>query len=230
MPNIEQDIGMQAHKSPSVFNFYQHDYSPSGALSDAGLYAPEAGLAIAPHLIGLLNGLTTLVQDGLSSCNKGFGLACADEQLRVNFPSANWSDGRLEYRPQDESASAVVSELDLLLTAGRLNPNAAAVITEAFQKSYNRDGAAAALQVAQKLFFATPEFRATNLYTLTGGARNRWGEPALSATPLVQPHRFKAVVVLFMDGGCDSFNLLIPAGNCATKDMFSEYKLVILTL
>ena len=86
--------------------------------------------------------------------------------------------------------------------------------------------------MAQKLFFATPEFRATNLYTLTGGARHGQGEStaALSATPLVQPHRFKAVVVLFMDGGCDSFNLLIPAGNCATKDMFSEYKLVILTL
>ena len=43
----------------------------------------------------------------------------------------------------------------------------------------------------------------------------------------MQPHRFKAVVVLFMDGGCDSFNLLIPAGNCSNKDMFSEYKQVM---
>ena len=220
MPNIEQDIGMEAHKSPSVFNFYQHDYSPSGALSDAGLYAPEAGLAIAPHLIGLLNGLTALVQDGLSSCNKGFGLACADEQLRVNFPSANWSDGRLEYRPQDESASAVVSELDLLLTAGRLNPNATEVIMQAYQSSYDKDGATAALRMAQQLFLATPEFRATNLHVLTGLDR----PPATqSTTPLPQPHRFKAVVVLFMNGGCDSFNLLMPSGGCAAKDMFEEY-------
>ena len=228
--SMERDIGMEAHKSPSVFNFYQPDFSPSGALADAGLYAPEAGLATSPFLIGLLNGLVSLVDYGLSSCWDGFGRSCAHRHLRRDYPSVEWSNGRLEFVPQDENASAVVSELDLLLTAGRLNANATAVITHAFHKSYHRDGAAAALQVAQKLFFATPEFHATNLYTLSGGARLRRGTAALSATPVVQPHRFKAVVVLFMDGGCDSFNLLIPAGDCANKDMFSEYKQVILTL
>ena len=225
--DMERDIGMEAHKSPSVFNFYQHDFSPSGALADAGLYAPEAGLATTPFLIGLLNGLVSLVDHGLSSCWYGFGRTCAAHELRRDYPSVDWSNGRLEFAPQDESASAVVSELDLLLTAGRLNPNATTVITHAFQNSYNRDGAAAALQVAQKLFFVTAEFRATNLYALNGGARP---PAALSAVPLVQPHRFKAIVVLFMAGGCDSFNLLMPAGNCATKDMFAEYTRVILTL
>ena len=29
--------------------------------------------------------------------------------------------------------------------------------------------------------------------------------------------------VLFMGGGCDSFNLLMPSGGCGEKDMFSEY-------
>ena len=64
------------------------------------------------------------------------------------------------------------------------------------------------------------QFRATNLHVLTGLDR----PPATqSTTPLPQPHRFKAVVVLFMNGGCDSFNLLMPSGGCATKDMFEEY-------
>ena len=230
--SIEQDIGMAAHRSPSVFNFYQPDFSPGGALADAGLYAPEADLATAPFLIGLLNGLVSLVDLGLTSCSKGFGpyRTPLDGWARMCFLgkdplSIDWSEGRLEFTPQGENASAVVSELDLLLTAGRLNPNATAVITQAFQSSYRRDGAAAALQVAQKLFFVTAEFRATNLHALTGGAR----QPAStqSPMPLVQPHRFKAVVMLYMDGGCDSFNLLIPSGNCATKDMFSEYTQVL---
>ena len=28
MPGAETDIGMEAHKAPSVFNFYQHDHAP----------------------------------------------------------------------------------------------------------------------------------------------------------------------------------------------------------
>ena len=78
--------------------------------------------------------------------------------------------------------------------------------------------------MAQKLFFATAEFRATNLHALNGGVRLA---AVQSALPLAQPHRFKAVVVLFMAGGCDSFNLLIPSGDCAAKDMFSEYTQVM---
>ena len=95
---------MEAHKSPSVFNFYQPDFSPSGPLSDAGLYAPEAGLATAPLVIGLLNGLTSLVESGLSSCNNGFGSACANWRLRQGYPSVEWSDGRLEFAPQESNS------------------------------------------------------------------------------------------------------------------------------
>ena len=52
MPAIENDIGMEAHKSPSVFNFYQSDYQPSGPIAESSLYAPEAGLLTAPLIIG----------------------------------------------------------------------------------------------------------------------------------------------------------------------------------
>ena len=43
MPNIQLDIGMEAHKSPSVFNFYQPEYTPAGPVARASLVAPEAG-------------------------------------------------------------------------------------------------------------------------------------------------------------------------------------------
>ena len=65
MPNIQNDIGMEAHKSPSVFNFYQADYQPAGPVARSGQYAPEAGLATAPYLIGFLNGMTALPARGL---------------------------------------------------------------------------------------------------------------------------------------------------------------------
>ena len=55
MPNVEKIIGMEAHKSPSVFNFYNHDYQPSGPVADATLVSPEAGLATSPFLMGFLN-------------------------------------------------------------------------------------------------------------------------------------------------------------------------------
>lgn len=196
MPNIEQDIGMEAHRSPSVFNFYQPDYSPSGALGDAGLYAPEAGLATAPRIMGLLNGLSSLVDYGLSACASGFGRTCAKSQLRKKYLV---TDGQLEFAPQGENTSAVVSELDLLLTAGRLNPKATAIMKEAYD-SYKPSKPAEALKMVQKLFFATAEFRTTNFHVLTGGARNAApsvdaARPAAPLSPPLNKTRFKAVVV-----------------------------------
>ena len=37
---------------------------------------------------------------------------------------------------------------------------------------------------------------------------------------------FKAIVVLFLDGGADSFNMLVPLGNCPAKDLYAEYRTV----
>jgi len=71
MPNIEADIGMEAHKAPSVFNFYSPDYAPPGPLGDAGLVSPEAELATTPLLIGFLNGATARGQ----KCRPG-GATC----------------------------------------------------------------------------------------------------------------------------------------------------------
>ena len=75
---------MEAHKAPSVFNFYQPEYQPSGPVAHASLVAPEAGLATAPYIIGFLNGMFSLVHGGLSSCNSGFGAQCAHWRLRAS--------------------------------------------------------------------------------------------------------------------------------------------------
>ena len=100
--------------------FYQPEYQPPGLVARAGSYAPEAGLATAPYLIGFVNGMTALVEDGLSSCRGGFGRVCATWRLRRDFEHLDWSDGRLSVPPA-ANASEMVAMLDLLLTGGRLN-------------------------------------------------------------------------------------------------------------
>ena len=120
----------------------------------------------------------------------------------------------------------------MLLTSGRLNANASAVIANAYDEYNARDGPDAALVVAQQLLTVSAEFHATNMHTLTGdvrrGATTGGGDAATYDTS-----RFKAVVILEMGGGCDSYNLLIPYGDCSTnaknptgKDMHAEYTLV----
>ena len=48
-------IGEEPHKMPSVFNFYQPEYAPEGAVADAGQRAPEGLLATSPYLLGFAN-------------------------------------------------------------------------------------------------------------------------------------------------------------------------------
>ena len=77
---LEQRVGMQAFRAPTVFGFYDHDYSR------AGLHVPELQLASAPKMVGLLNGLTSLVKYGLTSCGGGFG-GWADPSSRDGLAS-----------------------------------------------------------------------------------------------------------------------------------------------
>lgn len=37
-------------------------------------------------------------------------------------------------------------------------------------------------------------------------------------------HDYKAVVYMYLPGGLDSFNVLVPKANCPSKDMYQEYK------
>lgn len=70
---MQKKIGQNAFKSPSVFGFYNPEFSPAGAVGDAGLVSPEAQLATAPLTVGFLNGVSSLIKFGLHSCQHGFG-------------------------------------------------------------------------------------------------------------------------------------------------------------
>ena len=233
---MEDRIGMAAFESPSVFNFYQPEYSPSGPVGDAGLVSPEAQLLTAPHVVGLTNGLYSVIDYGLTSCHGGFGQSISRPPRVCSFGKradavARASiDGELTFSPgEPESPTAVVDELALLLTDGRLGERTRQVAVQAYDavlhgkppdRGARKDGEAparAALRVAQKLLVIAPEFHSSGLDVERGPPRD---VPAV-ATSGGRP--FKAVVVLFMHGGLDSWNALVPH-SCSPRDLYRDYR------
>ena len=318
-------IGQEVYNSPTVFNFYLPEFQPNGPVIDANLYAPEAQLGTAPFLMGFLNGVSSLVRFGLTTCASGFGSTAvasrsgsrrcsyvADPELNAtsgtngdSVPFAGGadmssSDGHLAYTPTSWDAAAVVDELALLLTAGRLGSTGRTIIQDEYVHArdhgsyaiarYHRDceaygfatltsmsecsQAAAvlgwadtsasddnrnvghltdprgcygrgadnpdvkfnvndgnvgpctngdkcvcstrsqeeALRVATQLVLTTAEFHATNLNVAAATAR----PPPSPAPSLGRP--FKAVVVLFLAGGVDSWNLVVPHSGCDSTE------------
>ena len=123
-------IQQQVFEAPSVFSFFDPEYSSPGPIADTSLVAPEAGLNTPPLLIGLINGLHSLAAYGLTTCNDGFGSRKSRGRRCVSMYSGRQSsDGLLDYgthRPAPGALSpsahtaAVVADLDMLLTGGRL--------------------------------------------------------------------------------------------------------------
>ena len=117
----------------------------------------------------------------------------------------------------------IVADLNLLLTAKRLNSNSTAVITSYVDSRLAANGDVnEAISLAQQLFVATAEFHSTNLQALSSRPR------AVNTGSGVRAGNFKAIVVLFQAGGCDSYNVLVPFADCAAagKDMFAHYEAV----
>lgn len=133
MSSVYKYIGQRAFSNPSVFNFYLPEFTPDGGIADAGLVSPESQIATAPLVVGYLNGISSLINNGLTSCDRGFGSANAGPGgvRNCNFPEGD--DGRLQFEPFDPSdPTSVVDELDLLLTAGRLHPMTRQVMVDAY--------------------------------------------------------------------------------------------------
>ena len=183
---------------PHRAQFYDPLYQPEGPVSEAGLISPEAELGTGPYVVGFLNTMASIIR---SSWKGGY------------------IDGRWDMSGLNlASADDVINELDLLLTGGRLNSHSRTVIaarynvvlttgiltTEELKRAQERE----ALRIAQELFMFTAEFHATNLLQKRPLAR-----PALPEIPS-RGRPYRAVVYIFLDGGADSFNLMVPTGGC----------------
>ena len=92
MDKIMDNIGQMAHEFQSVFSFFEPDYRPSGRIRDASLVSPESTILAMPKILGLLNGLTSMVKYGLSGCDGGWTYDVCYEKKYVSS-----SLGELEF-------------------------------------------------------------------------------------------------------------------------------------
>ena len=213
-------IGQRVYESPTVFSFFLPEFVPSGAAMEANLTAPEGQLVTAPYLIGFLNAAASLIRYGLCSCAGGVGgsRGCNrwDNELKYR------TDGYLTWTPSADDAIATVEQLNLLLAAGRLNPSSTAVIVSAYNDTLVSGGTRErALQVAQEMVVASSEFG-------TYGDNAQRPKPRMPMAEVPPQNRpYKALVFLYLSGGADTWNLLVPHSGCRNAsgphDLYSEY-------
>ena len=141
------------------------EYAAPGHIKAASLSSPEAQVMSGPKVIGILNGIISLVNLGLTECYSGFGgitaWRCDQLEYLLDTNNMQYTRGKLLYVPTTTSdAGSIMDELSLLLTAGRLNSSSRDLIIDVYNSAPSKEEA---LKHAQNLIIATPEFHSTNL-------------------------------------------------------------------
>ncbi|MCB1090601.1 MAG: DUF1800 family protein [Verrucomicrobiae bacterium] len=110
----------QPYSSPSVFNFFRPGYSPAGAISDAGLVAPEFQVLNSISAISLPNYYFNVVRYGFNRWGHSNPKMVVMPNLKVEM--SLWND-----------VPALMRRLDLALTGGTLDPVQHQTIREAVE-------------------------------------------------------------------------------------------------
>jgi uncharacterized protein (DUF1501 family) len=199
-------LAQQPHAQLSVFSYFKPEYNPPGPVGDAGLYCPECQIADGPKSITLTNALLCLFKYGLNSYYGGFGYPRSIEPSKGDYSN---SFGHLALKLSDSlTATQVVDTLALLLTAGRLDAQKRKTMVDVFHSLVSRsDG----IMTVGQMMLTTPEFHTTTLSQNSGGAVV---PPPL---PTQNNKSYKAVIYVMLNGGCDSFNMLVPQVCSATS-------------
>lgn len=90
----------------------------------------------------------------------------------------------------------------------------------AFEKLRERADAQYALRVVQNLFASSAAFASTNDAATSDVLE--YTPPAANAT---RTRPYKALVVLFLAGGADTFNMIVPYSNCDARNVSTQYTL-----
>ena len=225
-------IAQEPHLAPNVFSYFRPEFTPPGLVAKANLVAPEAQVFKTPKVVLYTNAMVSSVKFGLGHCYGGFTEQKASDCGLSNIdglPKQFNAHAKLTWLPKNgvnAPKEEVVEELDLLLTAGRLEPAVKEVLFEAYDDAFAsaiRDDIRSmnGIIAVQQLLLTSPDFQVTNVVHRVEGERRPQAEKRNGTEP------YKAVVVLFLNGGCDSYNLLIPHSNCKNgKNMFEEYQQV----
>lgn len=94
------------------------------------------------------------------------------------------------------------------MTGGRLSNIARATLESAYNEELTAGGSVKALRMLQKLILTTPEFHTTSVFNEIEESRPEPPRPDPPTNP------YKALVYVNLNGGMDSFNVLVPHSNC----------------
>jgi len=152
-------------KSPSVFNFYLPSYSPPGALTQAGLVAPEFQIMNATSGVKAPNYFWNAITGGLHRW--GVGTAAYNttlnltQEMQMNVPG--WTPGPNENYPDLDpiDPDPLLRRLDLALTGGTLTPRSFQIIRESMLrigKNSFWDWPRSRLKLGIYLIVTSPEF------------------------------------------------------------------------
>lgn len=220
---LKDRIGQAPYEYDTVFSFFLPEYQPDGTtkVGQATLVAPEAVALDAPKTVELMNGMFSMVKFGLNRCYGGFnqwhGSCYEDDDFSNSYAHLTHEMAWDTPEAGVIHADAVISELSLILTAGRLSPTNFDIIKSAYLEKLPTAGHAAAHRMAVQLILTTPEFHTTQTTISSGLDRPEPAVPVSSGVP------YKAIVMVMLSGGADSFNMLVPHTCTGAKDMYQEY-------
>ena len=145
---------------------------------------------------------------------------CSSLITRYCFYSDNGlyerSFGRLARTPGTD-ITEMVSEVSLLLTAGRLSQDNKDIIEAACSSEPDYH---AQYRCIQQLVVFSSEFHSTNTMKKSGEAR-----PEVAAPPSNSTEPYKAIVYLYLAGGTDSYHMLAPH-TCAPIDVYERFRTI----
>ncbi len=136
-------VGQHPLASPSVFNFFQPNYAPTGEIAERGMVAPEFQITTATTIIGLIN------QIGLAVFNE-------NEAFHTWYPP--FENPRItltDYETLAEDPEELLDRLDIVLTQGQLSQDTREVILDVLDRMEDRMDRA---KTAIYLMLISPEF------------------------------------------------------------------------
>eukprot|EP00450_Noctiluca_scintillans_P010731 CAMPEP_0194488180 /NCGR_PEP_ID=MMETSP0253-20130528/8192_1 /TAXON_ID=2966 /ORGANISM="Noctiluca scintillans" /LENGTH=1799 /DNA_ID=CAMNT_0039328509 /DNA_START=26 /DNA_END=5425 /DNA_ORIENTATION=+ len=216
---LQDVIGEFPFDAPSVFNFFKADYElpilPESepepeSEQPTSILAPEFEIFTPEYFAGYLNIMNAIISWGVSErCDSKpyagiWSSLPEDGHWRRACPQGRftWTSGA--------AAEAILSDLNLLLTGGRLSPTSLGTVRSAYEDAVEGQQMKSALTA----MIMTPEFNTLG-ETLTLTALREEG----TATVVQRTQPYKAAVLLWMGGGADTWNMLVPQ-EC---ELYQEY-------
>ncbi|WOO41118.1 DUF1800 domain-containing protein [Rubellicoccus peritrichatus] len=139
--------------SPSVFNFFLPDYSPLGAVSEAGLFAPEFQITNSYTLTEIADVMYgVIVEDFIQELEP-------EDATRLGIDNWTWSVDLSQEIALVDNPRALLDRLDTLLTYGTLSSSTRQIVESSLTRMSNEGiSAEERVRFAIYLIFVSPDF------------------------------------------------------------------------